>query len=351
MYDGEEGKLYDWNQSLPAWLEEHLLPALMGTYRPVVVIGEEWHTSWSIVRLSRRAEAKGWGGHVRFFWNANNTFGFERVPWRELNETATITTVSRFMKQNMWRVGVDPHVIPNGIAAQWLKPCDRKSVNALKRLTAGRLLLAKVARWDPDKRWLMALDAIGDLKVRGLHPERKGGSQWMRFQIGSHIYLMTREELENKMAVLLGGRASEHMVFGHLSTGAADDLAKVTDIARSMVMRYGMEEKLGHVAYEAERPAFLGIPDGVARARDFSEDTAREIDSAVRKLIASAFDKATGILKQRRELLNRGAQFLLQKETLNEDDLKTLREPQPVMAREPAQSEPSATGATTGMSI
>lgn len=118
MYDGEEGKLYDWNQSLPAWLEEHLLPALMGTYRPVVVIGEEWHTSWSIVRLSRRAEAKGWGGHVRFFWNANNTFGFERVPWRELNETATITTVSRFMKQNMWRVGVDPHVIPNGIAAQ-----------------------------------------------------------------------------------------------------------------------------------------------------------------------------------------------------------------------------------------
>jgi len=139
-------------------------------------------------------------------------------------------------------------------------------------------------------------------------------------------YLMTREELENKMAVLLGGRASEHVVFGHLSTGAADDLAKVTDIARSMVMRYGMEEKLGHVAYEAERPGFLGIPEAMPRTRNFSEETAKEIDAAVRNIVASAFAKAAGILKQRRDLLDRGAQSLLDKETLNEEDLKMLRE-------------------------
>lgn len=100
---------------------------------------------------------------MRFFWNANNTFGFERVPWHELNETATITTVSRFMKHKMWDFGVDPHVIPNGIATQWLDPCDRNAVQGLKRSTEGRLLLAKVARWDPDKRWLMAIDAVGEL--------------------------------------------------------------------------------------------------------------------------------------------------------------------------------------------
>jgi len=170
VYDGEEGKLYDWNRSLPAWLEEHFLPALIATHRPVVVIGEEWHTSWSIVCLSRHAQEKGWGEHVRFFWNANNTFGFERVPWRELSETATITTVSRFMKHQMWSLGVDPLVIPNGIATQWLTPCDRKAVNALKRLTSGRLLLVKIARWDPDKRWLMAVDAVSELRVRGLRP-------------------------------------------------------------------------------------------------------------------------------------------------------------------------------------
>src|SRR5690606_8626421 len=71
-------------------------------------------------------------------------------------------------------------------------------------------------------------------------------------------FLMTREELENKMAVLLGGRAAEVVVFGHLSTGAADDLVKVTDIARAMVTRFGMVESLGNVSYEQDRQSFLG---------------------------------------------------------------------------------------------
>jgi cell division protease FtsH len=145
-------------------------------------------------------------------------------------------------------------------------------------------------------------------------------------------YLMTREELENKMAVLLGGRAAEKVVFEHLSTGAADDLAKVTDIARSMVMRYGMEEKLGHITYEAERPLFLGAPGALAQPREFSEDTAREIDSAVRRIVANAFEKATGILRQKRDLLDRGAQLLLQKETLVEEDLKAFRDALPAAA-------------------
>ena len=170
VYDGEEGKLNDWNRSLPAWLAEYLLPGLIGAGRPVVVIGEEWHTASSIVSLSRRARESGWSERVRFFWNANNTFGFERVPWRELDEMATITTVSRFMKHHMWGFGVDPHVIPNGIAPQWLAPHDRKAVAALKRSVGQRLLLVKVARWDPDKRWLMAMDAVGALKARGLRP-------------------------------------------------------------------------------------------------------------------------------------------------------------------------------------
>jgi glycosyltransferase involved in cell wall biosynthesis len=170
VYDGEEGKLYDWDRSLVPWLEDHLLPGLIDAHHPVIVIGEEWQTSASIVRLSNRSRDRDWLGHVRFFWDANNSFGFERVPWRELSEAVTITTVSRFMKHEMWRLGIDPRVVPNGIAAEWLKPCDRKSVDALKRVAGGRLLLAKVARWDPDKRWMMAVDAIADLKARGLRP-------------------------------------------------------------------------------------------------------------------------------------------------------------------------------------
>jgi len=138
-------------------------------------------------------------------------------------------------------------------------------------------------------------------------------------------YLMTRAELENKMAVLLGGRAAEHVVFGHRSTGAADDLAKVTEIARSMIMRYGMYEKLGHVTYETERPTFLGVPGELPRGREFSEETAREIDNAVREIVKSAFERAVGILQKHRALLDRGAQLLLQKETLVEEELEPFR--------------------------
>jgi cell division protease FtsH len=138
-------------------------------------------------------------------------------------------------------------------------------------------------------------------------------------------YLMTRRELENKMAVLCAGRAAEQVIFGHLSTGAADDLARVTDIARSMVTRYGMYEKLGHITYEKERPSLLGVPGEMMHAREFSEETAREIDCAVREIVASAYGKAVAILTEQRGVLERGAQLLLQKETLVENDLVALR--------------------------
>jgi len=136
-------------------------------------------------------------------------------------------------------------------------------------------------------------------------------------------FLMSRQELENKMAVLLGGRAAEQVVFGHLSTGAADDLAKVTDIARSMVMRYGMDEKLGNLSFEDERPLFL--PAQVAGTeRRYSEDTAREIDRAVRDIARDAFDRAKRILAENRQVLEDGARQLLQKETLSEAEIEAI---------------------------
>src|SRR3954465_4637330 len=137
-------------------------------------------------------------------------------------------------------------------------------------------------------------------------------------------FLMTREELENKMAVLLGGRAAEEVMFARLSTGAADDLAKVTDIARSMVMRYGMVKALGHVAYEEEPSPFLN-QNFVQKNRDYSEETAREIDVAVREFVKSAYDKTVAILNRQRAVLERGAQRLLDVETLAEDDLEEYR--------------------------
>ena len=138
-------------------------------------------------------------------------------------------------------------------------------------------------------------------------------------------YLMTREELENRMAVLLGGRAAETIVFDQISTGAADDLAKVTDIARSMVTRFGMVEQLGQVTYEEAPHSFLGTPaPPFAQERRYSEETAREIDCAVRKIVQQSFEKTLEVLRSRRPILERTAQALLEKETLTEAELKAL---------------------------
>jgi cell division protease FtsH len=144
-------------------------------------------------------------------------------------------------------------------------------------------------------------------------------------------FLMTREELENKLTVLLGGRAAEHLVFGHLSTGAADDLAKATDIARSMVTRYGMDERLGHATYESERQTFLGMPPS-GEGHRLSEATTRSIDEAVRAIVNAAFERALELLKKHRALLDAGAEKLLAQETLDQTDLKSLRTALPMAA-------------------
>jgi cell division protease FtsH len=140
-------------------------------------------------------------------------------------------------------------------------------------------------------------------------------------------FLMSREELENKMAVLLGGRAAEWVVFGNLTTGAADDLRRVTDLARSMVTRYGMSTALGPIAYEQEKGSMLGSLQssfGYPEQRDYGEVTATTIDEEVRSIVQAAFDRTVALLKERREVLEIAARRLLEKETLNEHELLEL---------------------------
>ncbi|MGJ5177170.1 ATP-dependent zinc metalloprotease FtsH [Bradyrhizobium oligotrophicum] len=135
-------------------------------------------------------------------------------------------------------------------------------------------------------------------------------------------FLMTREELENKMAVLLGGRAAELVVYGHLSTGAADDLRRVTDIARSMVTRYGMSETLGSVAYERDNPSFLA--PGAPRGAEYSEAAGDAIDAEVRTIVTAALERTRKLLQDKRDVLERAARRLLVKETLDESELAAL---------------------------
>jgi cell division protease FtsH len=204
---------------------------------------------------------------------------------------------------------------------------------AVERIVAG---LEKKSRiLNPKEREIVAHHEMGHalvaLALPGTDPVHKvsiipRGVGALGYTIQRPIedrFLMTREELENRMAILLGGRASEHVVYGHYSTGAADDLAKVTDIARSMVVRYGMEPTLGNLSYQ-EDPTPLLPTMQAPPPRQYSDETAREIDHAVRALSETAFARAVAILTANRDVLESAAQDLLKKETLGEDEIAEI---------------------------
>ena len=149
-------------------------------------------------------------------------------------------------------------------------------------------------------------------------------------------FLMTREELEGKLAVLLGGRASEAIVFQHTSTGAADDLSRATDIARDMVTRFAMVPELGPVSYESEPAGFVGAQP--LQRRLYSEQTAREIDLAVREIVGRASERAETVLRARRQTLERAARLLLERETLVDADLKPLFDQARIEAARPPKA-------------
>ncbi|EFT6997283.1 AAA family ATPase [Escherichia coli] len=137
-------------------------------------------------------------------------------------------------------------------------------------------------------------------------------------------FLMTRTDLEHKIPVLLGGRAAEKLVFGELSTGAADDLARATDIARDMITRFGMDEGLGYIAFEAQRPRFLDTPELAHGGCRVAESTQARIDQAIRDIVMGVFERAYRILDINRAVLERCARELLARETLDESDIRQL---------------------------
>jgi len=136
-------------------------------------------------------------------------------------------------------------------------------------------------------------------------------------------YLMTRSELLDRMAVLLGGRVAEELVFGEISTGAQNDLQRATDIARSMVTEYGMSDRLGLVTYErARQPMFL--PDSFAPGKTYSEEKAGQIDEEVTRFVEEAHQRVLKILSERRNVLDDLAHLLSQKEVVQGKELRKM---------------------------
>jgi len=219
--------------------------------------------------------------------------------------------------------------------------------NAVERIVAG--LEKRNRLLNPREREIVAYHEMGHaliaLALPGVDPVHKvsiiprgvGALGYTIQRPTEDRFLMTKEELEDKMAVLLGGRAAEAIVFGHLSTGAADDLRRVTDIARSMVTRYGMSERLGSVAYDREPSSLLAggeVPPALQR-RDYADQTAAAIDNEVQDIVERVFQHAQDLLRARRGILDRAAKKLLEKETLEQADLEQLlrEEPEHVLHR------------------
>jgi cell division protease FtsH len=137
-------------------------------------------------------------------------------------------------------------------------------------------------------------------------------------------YLMTKQELLDRLAVLLGGRVAEEIIFDEVSTGAHDDLSKSTDIARSMVKEFGMSEKLGQITFEKERRSmFLEVTPGFS-SRDYSDETAREIDNEMKRIVENTYNLVKSTLTGNRDLLETVAKILLEKEVLEGEELRRL---------------------------
>jgi cell division protease FtsH len=207
---------------------------------------------------------------------------------------------------------------------------------AVERIVAGlerrsRLLGAKERRIVAFHEMGHALVALSQPEGDAVHkvsiiPRGIGALGYTIQRPGEDRYLSTRGDLERRIAVLLGGRAAETLVFGELSTGAADDLAKATDIAREMVVRHGMDDAVGPVAIDPPASPMLDQVPGFGPVRPaVSEALQQRIDEAIRAIVSTALDQARGVLQLHRALLDRGAAELLDKETLDEDAMRAYQ--------------------------
>jgi glycosyltransferase involved in cell wall biosynthesis len=179
VYDGELGKHAEYAASLPPYLLERVLQPYLEKGGRAVVLAEEWQTVHAVLHLHWLLRYRGLRDRVSILWNANNTYGFDTIAWDRLSRAARITTVSRYMKHRMREFGVDPLVIPNGLLADSFDSPDPRAVRELRNRFRNRTLLTKMARWDPDKRWLLTIEIVAEMKRQGWRPllMARGGSE------------------------------------------------------------------------------------------------------------------------------------------------------------------------------
>ena len=179
VYDGEADKVRDYTSSVAPFVVDEIVAPAMAAGERVLVIAEEWQTASATIALDALLRARGMRDRVTILWNANNTYGFERIDWDALRRAAAVVTVSKYMKFELARLGVAALVVPNGIHESLLDGPPRELVGRFRRALGGKPSLVKVGRFDPDKNWLQAIDAVAELRAMGHTPQlvARGGKE------------------------------------------------------------------------------------------------------------------------------------------------------------------------------
>ncbi len=238
VYEGEDAKVYDVQSSVPEFVADQIVAPALREGRTPVIMGEEWHTASTMSRISDVLHGRGQRQQAMLLWNANNTKGFDRIDFARLGYTATVTTVSHYMKHEMWKWGINPLVLPNGIPSRLLQPLDADAVRAVRSAVGGDPMLVKVGRWDIDKRWIMAVDAGAHLKRMGLRPRLvfRGGIEEHEYEV------MARARAQDLEVRNLGKPARQDVA------GWAEALASAAD-ADIINLKFFVPDELLYLLY------------------------------------------------------------------------------------------------------
>jgi len=276
VYDGEDNKVRDYSVSVPAFVVTDIVGPAVAAGERVLVIAEEWQTVAATIALDALLRARGWRDAVTILWNANNTYGFDRIDWSALRRAAAVTTVSKYMRFELARWGVPALVVPNGIDESLLDGPPRELVARLRQALRGRPALFKVGRFDPDKNWLQAIDAVAELRTMGFTPQLvlRGGREPYGSEVFAHARArgLTVERVEadgDDGEAVASGLAAAQADIVHLQAFLPDATLFALYVASDAVLANSSKEPFGLVGLEVM--ASGGIPVCGATGEEYAE--------------------------------------------------------------------------------
>lgn len=287
VYDGEDRKLYDYNESVPYHVYDEIVRPAVAEKKLVVIMGEDWHTAEVMCRISDLLHWFGVRQKALLLWNLNSLMSLHRIDWGRLDFVTTLCTVSKYMKHKMWSYGVNPLVIPNGIPTRYMDSVDDRNVRRLREIAQQgdpqRIFLFKIGRFDPDKRWMMAVEAVARLKHSG-HPVTlfvRGGIEPHGGDVLRHAYnigLVVRDvtaQRPNLEQCLNALAEAGHADIYNLRFFLPEEFVRTTYRAADATLANSGHEPFGLVALE------VMAAQGIAVTGSTGEDYAISLENAI----------------------------------------------------------------------